>query len=155
MKFHWHGSTGGNSSYWYDMGTITVLRRHQGEMVWLRLLSGRGNNGNSNQNQIIDVTLQNGWTGGDNLGRFGCNYIIYPMSTTATTYPRIRVICTDSNVTYHIWAYFNSTYTSLNSICFYDPENFSWTPTWIGQSSEPTTGNICTIQGGYINYTTF
>lgn len=149
--------SGNNSSQWAKLCHIKLKEHHQGNMIWIRILLGFGNNGTSTQVSMADLFLQQGWTGTLN-GRLGGNYIYYPLSTSYQTLS-IKVISTNAGTSpeleYDVWIKENGTYNAKAFIVFTDGRYIdSIIDDGTRQASEPT-GTACSLQGGRIAYTTF
>lgn len=127
----------------------------QGQFIRLMMLVGNGNNGKTNQNTMVDLVMQQGYLGDDNAGRLGCNYIYYPLSTGKTSI-KIKVLATSGNTEYDVWLQANASYTLITYYSYYDGRYCTITDsTDAPQSTEPTSGTACNIQGGTVAYTTF
>lgn len=71
----------------------------------MRIFFGNGNNGRTDQNAFIDLTMQSGWSGDTtNVGRVGCNWVLDPIQSPFTLNDvDIQVIATSGNLEYDVW----------------------------------------------------
>lgn len=96
-------------SMWLRLCTIKRPTHSQGSFAFFRIHFGKGNNGNTNQNAFIDLSLQQGWTGA-NGGRYGGNYVLYPFKSPFNL-NNVKLIVTSIDLyTYEVWFWTTSTY---------------------------------------------
>jgi hypothetical protein len=133
-------------SRWQRICIIKRTKHVQGSFAFFRLHMGTGNNGRSDQNAFIDLTLQQGWTGEANGGLYGGNYILHPVATEYTlSSAKVKVRAINIS-TYEIWFYTAFPFCKVSysydaddmTIIEHDGQSFS--------TSEPT-GTFCNVTG--------
>lgn len=138
-------SNGASNNRWQRLCMLKRTEHSQGSFAFFRIHIGYGNNGGSNQNAFIDLTLQQGYTG-SNDGRIGGNYILHPVATSFNlSNINIKVKAIDRN-NYEIWFYTTIQYcrpaysydVDSGAEITHDGDSFS--------TSEPT-GTMCDITG--------
>ena len=138
-------SNSSEGSRWQRLCTIKKTEHIQGSFARFRINFGYGNNGNATQNAFIDLTLQQSYTG-SNEGRYGGNYVLYPLLTNFNL-NRVKIIVLSIDVnTYEIWFY--TTVTYCKPTYSYDADNKT-TIVHDGitfQTEEPT-GTKCNVSG--------
>lgn len=138
-------STGSISSNVYvRLCNITFSAHTQGEFVGMKIYIGRGNNGTTDQQAYIDLSMQLGWTGSLD-GRVGCTWELHPMETTFTLSNVSIMVIANSRTSYDVYLVTSVSYCKP---CYIVNCYRSVTLTHYGTtSSTAPSGTQCNIKG--------
>ena len=134
-------SSSGNQ--WHLIAKFEVdTNMRQATSIFVKILTGPGQNGESNQNTVIDMMLKRGWSG--NFPKyFGCNYIAYGRNESQI----IKVICR-SQTDLEIWLYTPSSYSAAYVIAL--GNYISYSTNLKVQSETPSGGSEQSSSGKWL-----